>query len=184
MIELEVLKDYLNITTNATDTLLQQCIQDATGRIENYCNRKFIESETVEICSANSQDMQFARTIRIRNYPVNELIKVEAWTSNHFVEIDKNSIEVFGEVITVTNSGSSRFRITYSGGYSLTNMPVDLKWCAKILAAESYYESGRGEKRLGVAARNWNSQASEGASFKDVFEKVNKVLESYRVWNI
>lgn len=189
MIELADLKEYLQIISDDQDTFLQKCIDNGAKYIINYCNRNFIYAEYAEKIKILTDDL-YNKYFYIRAVPIDEEagIKIEYLDdTNTWVELDTSIaiLEEEGKIfIDEDLSGYKAAKITYTGGYALEDMPGDLKQACLMIAASYYNDSGQGEKRLGINARNWNSHVSEGATYKDIDEKVNIILDKYRIYNI
>jgi len=204
MIELEDLKEYLQIAEEVTDqdTFLQKCIDRATGYIYSYCNRKFVTDSYTETVKLHRDEL-WNKFFYVKNFPVAEVIEGEGegegealpaikieylnddYTWTELTDISFGILPEEGKIfIDEDLSIYKSVRVTYTGGYALEDMPEDLRQACIMQSVSYYQESHQGEKRLGINARNWNSQVSEGATYKDIEEKVNKILDKYRLYNI
>lgn len=190
MIEIENLKQYLQIAEDEQDVFLQKCINNAGRYISSYCNRKFIKGAYTEAIKMFRDDL-WNKFFYVRVIPIDigEEITIEYLDdANTWTELTGASTGILpDEGIIFLDDDLSTYKavkVTYTGGYAIADMPEDLQQACIMLSASYYYESGQGEKRLGINARNWNSQVSEGATYKDVEEKVNIILDKYRLFNI
>lgn len=202
MIELTDLKEYLQIAEAVTeqDEFLDKCIDRATGYIYSYCNRKFVTGSYTEKVKMYRDEL-WNKYFYVKNFPILDevegegegeaepAIKIEYLNdSNVWTELTDISFGILSEegkiFLDEDLSIYKSARVTYTGGYELDDMPEDLRQACIMLAVSYYQDSHQGEKRLGINARNWNSQVSEGASYKDVEDKVNLVLDKYRLYNI
>lgn len=200
MITLDDLKEYLQITEDTQNFFLEKCIVNATEYINTYCSRKFITGSYTEQVKMYRDEL-LNKYFYLKNFPVSEVgeeiegggtlpaITIEylddtyAWTELtdfSFAILSEEGKVFIDEDISIYKS----VRVTYTGGYALADMPGDLQEACLMMAAAYYQDSGQGEKRLGINARNWNSQVSEGATYKDVETRVNLILDKYKLYKI
>lgn len=91
------------------------------------------------------------------------------------------------EVAAITNNTSltvldnANTSIT-SKNYRIKTVPSDLEQVALEMTALSFYDSPQGKGRLGIAAENVGSQASQSFTFKEVDWKI--ILDKYSSPNI
>lgn len=175
MLTLEIFKRYLNIQDETQDVLLQECIDSAAAYCDSYTNRKLQEAEHIEIKISNSGTIVF-----LNYYPVKEIKKIEKFIdiSGDWTLQDVTIAEIISEDSVLIKS-TGLFKIKYAGGYD-TDMPADLELAMKKIAAEYYYDSAAGDSRQGISTRNWNSQGSEGKSFKSIIPEADLILDRYR----
>lgn len=188
MITLEDLKLYLQIAADEQNGFLQKCINNAERYIYSYCNRKFIAGSYTEPIKI-FRDELWNNFFYVRVIPITTVTKIEYLSDdNTWTELTDPSIGILsdeGKIFIDDDLSTYKMaRVTYTGGYAIDDIPFDLQQACIMLSASYYFESGQGEKRLGINARNWNSQVSEGATYKDVEEKANKILDKYRLYNI
>jgi len=192
MITLTTLKQYLNITDNSKDDLLQSCINASVAEIEDYCHRKLSSASYTDYINGNDKS-----EIYLRNYPITAVTSVSYFDGydtydNLFIGSDTPANSII--IIAQTNSlklikgyyfynGCKNFKIIYTAGYTTETAPEDLKSVLLELASLKYFNSPlSGQARLGKSSDNVNSATGESTSFKDPDWK--KVLDKYRLQNI
>lgn len=158
IISLQEAKDFLQITTTATDALIEDYIDMVTAEIEAYCDRSFEAVTYTEVLHTdrskydlstyyplNTGDYPIA--IRLKQYPVQEIISIvdnitTISSSNYTVDND-NGLLRFYEAIS---DYKEELVATYFAGYDSTtgstySMPNDLKLVAKQ-GVKVYYQNG------------------------------------------
>lgn len=127
-------RTFIEISSGVADTLLQTLIDDASGRINDYCGRDF-ESRTyneeidIEGCTEDS--------ILLDNVPISSVV---ALTDNgSLVDTDDYHVYEHGRV-SLENSyfteGYKKVEISYVAGF--TPVPASIQNAAKKLVAEDY----------------------------------------------
>lgn len=183
MITLEDLKEYLNITETDADTVLAKGIESAKSSICNFTNRGFEKTEYVEVVEKMRDDI-LNIFFFVKNYPITELIKIEYLSGTDWVEYTTDTAidPEYGNKVYCDDLPSGKIKVTYTGGYD--TIPAEIKECCIELAAEYYFNSDLGSKRLGVKSKNWNSQAGEGITYSSIRQDVMDKLQPWRVVKI
>ncbi|MBM4159257.1 MAG: phage gp6-like head-tail connector protein [Ignavibacteria bacterium] len=168
MITRDELKSYLQkdeYFPRATDELLQDCINYAVSKIENYCKRKLLYQTNEEIISGNG-----GNTHMLNNYPVYainriyyrdrnsnfiyDLFKGEPPGNNIILEQETGRIIVIHGFVFI--QGINNIQINYDSGYKINEptgtfcIPKDMKGVCYEMAADFFLKSWQGEKRIGA----------------------------------
>lgn len=140
-------KNYLNISSDSDNDLLDTLCNSITAWIEKFCNgRRFKSTEYTE--ELYDGDNLNGRWLQTNNYPVTSWTKLEynaGSTSNpNWVEYDESDYETYNNQGIVwfdrLETGKRNIRVTYTAGYD--SMPYDLELLATKMVARTY------EKRL------------------------------------
>lgn len=117
----------------------------ASDFVEDYCNRKFEESDFTEILSGNGE-----KEIRVSNYPVDAISEVEIRSDDEWQSIDSGDYSVDFATGTLYKKSSTwddgfeNYRVTYTGGYS--TLPEALKDLTLEIAAVMWNSVGSNPK--------------------------------------
>lgn len=136
------LKEFMGITTNTHDTILERIIDSMTEYVEQYCDRRF------RLTSYNNEEYNGSGSsqLLLRNYPINTFTTLEKrdtvknennWTAfeteDFFVDTDIGIITLVSSLSTQwprstdpTSAVFSKFplhyRVTYVAGYDFNNI--------------------------------------------------------------
>ncbi len=115
-------------------------INSASQFISNFCDRVFIKATyTNEVYDGNGDKELF-----LRNYPITDASTVTVKTWDTFSDVVDSTLVVNTDYLIYTDEGMiykrarwykahQRYRITYTAGYLVANVPYDLKQaCAQI----------------------------------------------------
>jgi len=117
------LKSYLSVTSSADDTLMEQCIDRATARMERYMGRNIMNRAYTQWYSGSG-----ARSVRLREYPVNSVQGVYtgatvALTVSSTVTTDiRATVSINAEAIGTGAAGMSLSRQTLTGALTATTL--------------------------------------------------------------
>ncbi len=173
MIELQELKEYLNISDTIHDPFLMKCIEFTTQKMMAYCRRDLVYGVKYDVISGNNQDI-----INLKVYPVDKVIYIhyrDEWTmppggghnqfnkdlfNNKPVEDNIYLDENTGRVVLLKGYtlpiGTSNVEIKYLAGYSVNSpnpvceTPLDLKSVCLMSATEFFLKSFKGDGRIGL----------------------------------
>lgn len=138
-VTLNEVKEALDITTPDSDARLNGYINRATDMIENYCQRKFLSAAYTD------EEYQGNGTyyLTLRNFPVTALTAVSFRTSSNYNApnwdaISSNDFDIVSEGKTNAGriasnfgfpigGGTNNFKVTYTAGYAIDDIPGDLK---------------------------------------------------------
>lgn len=192
-------KELLGIASSDTtkDNLIKRKINDATERIEGYCQRRFKSTTyTDEVYDGTGYD-----SLLLRNYPVTAFTSLSArdtsLNDNDFNSVDANqyfinSNDGIVEAISTFYGHYDRWKVTYTAGY--TTIPSDLAEACATLAAELVSRSpgygsdgsafGSGVKRVTEGQRSVEYQDSSsiaGSSGSSLIQSLglDDVLDRY-----
>lgn len=150
---LEQFKQYLWITDDDKDTLLQLILDGVNDLVLSYIGRVIEADDYTEIIDGNGQ-LFFV----VENYPINTIdsISKNTWTITTPVweALDSNSYSIDSKSWTVNllfnlSRGFKNYQVVYNGGY--TEIPAWL-----VLAV------------LKMASKYWNSRTSDGIKSESV----------------
>lgn len=161
------------------DSILKPLVDEICAAIESYCNRNFDSTARTEYYDGSGQ-----RQLILNARPITVFTTV--------VEIDEQGNET--EIATtnfrrdnsagriryidgVFNRGFQNWKITYTAGYTSSNMPKDLQLAAKIWLAEIFQKATRnlfGVSGTTVGSENVTYDAS------DMPDKVKKLLNPFK----
>jgi len=148
-------KEYLDITADTYDDLLDNLCNQITDFIEKMCGgRRFYTTEyTQEVYDGDD----FNRTLRLNNYPVTSWGKIEynagTTTNPNWTEFNESDYEKYDDMgylwFDRLEPGKRNIRVSYTAGYS--TIPYDLELLATKLVARIF------EKRLSEQKSNESS---------------------------
>lgn len=171
MVTIDDVKYFLNITDNNQDDFLRKLIDMTTAKINNLCKRNVSYARIYEVIDGEGDNV-----IWLKNYPVEKVEYIKYRTdSGNFdndlfggepIEDNVYLDQISGKVILLNGIqlpyGSSNVKIKYYAGYvesapdPVNELPLDLKWVALMMTAESYLKSFQSSgnenftKRLGL----------------------------------
>ena len=171
MVTIDDVKYFLNITDNNQDDFLRKLIDMTTAKINNLCKRNVSYARIYEVIDGEGDNV-----IWLKNYPVEKVEYIKYRTdSGNFdndlfggepIEDNVYLDQTSGKVILLNGIqlpyGSSNVKIKYYAGYvesapdPVNELPLDLKWVALMMTAESYLKSFQSSgnenftKRLGL----------------------------------
>lgn len=140
-ISLNQVKEYLIITHNEDDAVIQRILDSVVERLEKYCKRPFTPTEITVY-------MDFCKNpLALPRLPIIELIdlaiKVErGYTGYEALALD--DYEVFADEIILETTGIVYLK--YKAGYSANELPESIKLA--IYAEVAYRYENRGDKQL------------------------------------
>lgn len=203
MVALEDVKYFLNINDNSQDDFLRKLTDMTTAKINNLCKRNVSYSRINEVI-----DGEGGNIIWLKNYPVEkvEYIKYREESGNFEYDlfggepIEDNVYldQLSGKLILLNGYilpyGSSNVQIKYFAGYAesapdpVNELPLDLKWVALMMTAESYLKSFQTagaenfSKRLGLErfdtlVKKEGTEAKYSFTFRD--EDYESILSKY-----
>nr|BDD47302.1 hypothetical protein 5 [bacterium] len=186
------LKSFMNITVSDNDTLLENCIDRATGYFETYTRRKLkardysYDSDAAAydadnaIMDGNDQDQMV-----IPQYPLNSLTtlrinetEIEArsgvYSLGYILDKAGGIIRLSGYLFT---KGLANIELAYNAGYS--TVPDDLEQAAIEHAAWLFKQSTPGSSLLGISSKSL-ADGTVSYSAKEILPEVRMVLEQYK----
>ncbi len=150
LVTLSEVKEALDISTSEHDAKLNGYINRASGMIETYCKRRFASTAytSEEYAGTGTNRLQ------LQNFPISTLTSVERLSNSDFSNQSWESLNArdftiineggsnHGSIYFVTgvfNSalvpGVDNYRVSYTAGYSATDMPYDLREaCIEIVS--------------------------------------------------
>lgn len=166
-------------------------INIASQFIENFCDRKFIETTYDE----EVYDGNGTRDLYLKNYPISDVstVVVKSWdTFNDVVNttftVDDDYLIYDVEGLIYKRGGwvrgRQKYRVTYKAGYAIANVPYDLKQaCSQICQYVNYRKSNPGadEETMGRYSISYSDGSGEGSSLSmAVPNSIIALLEPYR----
>ena len=179
---LAAFKDFMGIPTSdvTKDGRYEFFINAASGVIQTYCERQFLQATRVE-----RHDGRLSDTLVTREWPVSSVTEVRVaadWdftNANSLYDANDFAVEK-GSVIRLRNKlfpkGKLNVQVTYVSGYLFANLPADLQLCCLQLA--EWYLALRDDRRIGVTNK---SKSGENIGFVgDLPDYVTSILINYR----
>jgi len=147
LISVVELDEILQITIGDAD-LSNTLINIASDFIDNFTNRKIISATYTDEAYDGNDDYN----IYLKQYPVSAVTTLKSWdtynnvaqyTFTEYTEyinyLDEGYIYLRGKTV----HGHKNYRITYTAGYLLVDVPYDLKYACAQLAGLVYYNKGK-----------------------------------------
>ncbi|MBW1666718.1 MAG: phage head-tail connector protein [Deltaproteobacteria bacterium] len=176
---LDNVKEFLGISGNTDDALLENLIDRVTDLFESYCDRKFKAADYTEYHDGKGSDKLFPD-----QFPINSVASIHddtdwTWGSDTLIDSDDYRI-VDGAYIqcksdTFTDDVQN-VKVVYNAGYD--SIPEDLEQAA-IMQVAWLYKKGKGGGLLGVSSKSL-MDGSISFTNKDLLPEVRLVLERYR----
>lgn len=166
------MKNYLNLSSSNSDTLLADMINSASAYIDNWTNRTFSTVSKTVSFNGNGSNIQM-----LRDYPIVSVSSVVVDGKSYIPSdgksigyvLDDYAIYLIGDKF---NKGFVNVSITYTSGFA--SVPADIKQVAIELVAYKFKES----ERVGISTK---TMAGEVISYdlKDIKEHVKNILNNY-----
>jgi hypothetical protein len=195
IVTLNSVKSYLNEPDDALDSFLEEWIDLASGRVEEYTGKKIQPVSIEEVLDGKGGEVLWPKY-----WPVSGLVggnesaklgnlqyrnsATEGWT-DLLTDIDlvlfdpKMPFEITLLDGNTFPSGRANIRVEYIAGYD--PIPADLQQVVIEMVAKAYQQSKHGEGSLGVASKSVGSAGvSPSTSFLDLEPKWKAVLDRYR----
>ncbi len=190
LISIVELDEILRITIGDSD-LSATLINIASDSINNYTNRKILSRTYTEEAYDGNNDTK----IYLKQYPVTAVSSVESWDTynnessytytehtEYIVYTDEGYIYLRG----LTVPGHKNYRITYTAGYVLADVPYDLKNACAQLAGLVYYNKGKAgikSETMGKYSITYNNGnfAIAGIPIPD---DIAGVIRQYKKYNV
>lgn len=148
VVSLSEVKEALQESSNTYDAELNGFINRASAIIENYCQRKFIS----QVYTNEEYGGDGTYRLNLRNFPVTTLSSLQWNTSSDFANPDWETIDTSDYDLERVNQrdagiiflasgfvkGINNYRVTYTAGYALADMPHDIRAAAIELVAYSF----------------------------------------------
>lgn len=146
LVTVDEVKNFLGIDyelSTADQSRIEYLINAVSHQIEKYCDRKFItpSSDITEIFDGDGTADYYVKNIPIVGTIASSDISYrsgegETWSETTATfNYDSSSGRVYFTDGNVFSTGKDNWRIVYSYGYSVSNVPVDLKIAAIELIA-------------------------------------------------
>lgn len=185
IINLSELKLFIEGNTSASTALdgrYEEIINDVSQYMNTYCGRH-LKSSTY----TSDYDGTGTTELMICNFPISStaititIDPTRTFTTDYQIP-STDIIAYYDEGILVLDNylfsaGKQNVRIAYTGGYSSSAMPYDLKRAAKELAQFFY---SREIKRDRIGIRNESIEGGSRTYETDLPWSVKKILDNYR----
>jgi hypothetical protein len=189
---LETAREHLKIPVSVVeyDEVIKRFINSATGRIESYCDRKFIKRQYTEY-----QDGFANNRLVLAQWPADKPTELWVDSTSEFTDPEKQldasyyelDLSARGEGIGVALTracpgrlfprGTRNIKLVYEAGYAdVDSLPYELQdVCLWIV---EYLYDMRNDGRVGVAVKGKNQ---ENTTFYAAFpDFIREVLDSYK----
>ena len=166
-------------------------INSASDRIEKFCNRKFIlATYTDEAYDGNGKC-----DLYLKNFPIVAITAFKEWDSYNNVvsytfaehtEYIVYKIEGYIHIRGRLGNGKDIYRVTYSAGYAIADVPYDLKKACADLC--SFYNINK--DKIGIQSESIGQYSYQLANKTDGFERfgmppeIGRTLNHYRNQNL
>ena len=147
LISVAELDEILQITIGDSD-LSATLINIASDFINNFTNRKILSRTYTDEAYDGNNDCK----IYLKQYPVTAVSTVKSWDTynnevsytytvytEYLIYTDEGYIYIRGKTVP----GHKNYRVTYTAGYVLVDVPYDLKNACAQLAGLVYYNKGK-----------------------------------------
>lgn len=193
MTTLDAAKEHLGIPgANTTyDDIVTRYINASSGRIESYCDRKFIQRSFTEYQGGIANDR-----ILLGQWPANKPTELWIDSTGLFTDADKQldtgayelDFSARGEGIGVVLTGGAgchqlfprgrrNIKIVYTAGYAdLDALPDELE-DACLWGMEFLYDM-RNDRRIGTATKSKNQETI--TYYEDLPKIITQILDNYR----
>lgn len=171
LVTLDELKNFLGITTTTDDHSLFELLKTAIKSVEDICGRQFETDDFVEYYDGNG-----TRFLRLNNYPLLTVDKVyqdldrvfgeDTLIDSLYIIPDNKSGIIYNDSLPFYK-GQKTIKVEYTGGYTISTIPSDLKQ-AFILEASALYVEAKG----GVNAFEGESLTYKPSAFRKQAEKL------------
>lgn len=176
LIDIDLLKGYLEITTGDEDDFLSTLVEAANAKAQSYCQRVFKSAPyTDEVYDGSGIEQ-----LLVKNYPLTAVSAVKfGWTNPVTLDATIYKFESAG-IITLINGGaftaSPRYwSVSYTAGYTDAAAPGDLKLALTELAA--FFYRRKANQRIGMTSKSVGGQVTE--SYGDIPPDIKEVLDRY-----
>lgn len=132
----ERIKDRLQITSTAFDTVLDRLIVSVSERIERMCNRHFVQATyTNELYDGSGLYGGRRGVIILKNAPIASIASVEyqgglnsapTWTAYRVDDYDVDTD--LGAIFGGFERGRRNIRVTYTAGYAASSLNINNYW--------------------------------------------------------
>ena len=181
--EITIFLDEANMSPNQQATLAL-ILSASEKRMKNYCNRNFEEATETEVYNGNGKNY-----LSINRFPVtsaNADIVIQIGDDDAIDTTDDNIFKIDNTIGKMYCSsgftkGFQNVNITYKAGYSVANLPDDLKYALLILIQSNWNKFK--EKSIDVAEYSIGDMTKK-YQFIDIPTSARKVFDSYREINI
>lgn len=189
------IKTMLGISVSTHDNLLNRLIIEMSDFIENYCGRRFMESEYEELVSFDRQKNSYIFTKQI---PITAISKIE-WRAGTFddpqyQDIPTTDYAIDGDgkagIIKVDGGwlykGTNVVRVNYTAGYSIDfdnfgdvsvhNLPADITAVCESLVITRF------KRRESEGKQSESASVSGGGSLtwiNDITKENREILDRY-----
>lgn len=176
-------KNFIGLTNNNYDTVLEMLINQATDFIEKYCDRRFKETTyTDEVYDGTDDD-----AIVLKQFPVTTFTELEynanfnnsaSWNT---IDSEDYWIDTDTGIVTKVNKfvkGKQKYRATYVAGYS--TIPYDLQYACLMFVSEAFNKRKAG----GIKTESLGDHSISFESLLMTDSTVQKILNGYRKVNV
>jgi hypothetical protein len=185
IVSLAELKSFIEGNTSSStefDSRYEELINVASVMINNYTGRH-IKASTF----TSDYDGPDSEELYLKNYPISSTALTVCIDENRAFTTDLNvtstGIIIYydeGRIVLDNDwfdEGKANVRVAYTGGYSSSSMPYDLKRAACELATFFW---GRESKRDRIGIRNESLEGQSRTFETDMPWSVKKILDNYR----
>ena len=179
LVSLQKVKEYLQETGTAFDTLLQDIIEGVSVWTETYCDRTFKQATYTE-----QYDGDATPTLLVRNTPIDSVTTIHDDTLRVFGAADliaATDYVIYGTEGRIVldglffAKGLQNIKIVYVAGFKDADLPRDLQQAIKELVADRFRNKesqGIKSTRIGAFAVTYDASALP--------KEVKSVFDSYR----
>jgi len=184
LVDVNEVKQYLQLDMDNVDTdqYIETLINEASQFIITYCDRKFItpSADYDEIFDGDGEKDHYCR-----HYPLTAAISAiyywdgDSWEERTAVKFtsDIDSGRVYYTDGNVFWKGKDEWKISYKYGWTLSNIPADLKYaCCKLIALDKkQFEQGL----HGIASKSFIDH-SVSYNFDNLPKRAMLILNYYK----
>jgi len=174
--------------TSTKDAFIEDCINEASSSVNEFCNRSFADEAITEFYDGTGSNI-----LSLRSFPVSALTLLKVQASDGTLTDLLESPDTIADTVEFTSTGisllkgytfpvgESNIKVTYSG---FASVPGAVKKVCKEIAMLMFKESKAGEDRLGVRSETKGTAASISKSYDLTSEKLLERLIPFRRLNV
>lgn len=172
-------KQYLAITTDNDDQLLQTLISNESLFINQWCSRQFMSQNQTEIRNGSGS----GQIIAVNNWPITAVTNFQIYNKVLTQQVLTETCQAgyrFDDQYIYLNGfylarGVANIQFTYTAGYTPDNLPLEIVQAANELVAFRYKET----KHIGKTSEGLTNQ-STGYITKSMPDSVAVMLQRHK----
>lgn len=180
------LKEYLKLTSNTHDSILEDMLLNAQSEVEAYCRQPIIVTGKylTNLLIVDSEILvPFTVPVtvtKIEYRTLNDTSYVEVVNGEYVIYLDGSLMKI--NILNLNNIDKYIWRITASVGYSFENIPKEILKVIIEMAAKQFKNSTQGKDELGkISVSSTQSNTTSTNTYKDLYSEWYRILNKYRM---